>query len=770
MTRGLGERNHLALLGLLATVAMSLSFWTAVDDHRYVTFGALVGGAAVLLGMGLRALHVAQPFVVLAQFVLLAQLLLWGFGADLRWGVLPTSRTWSHLNDVLATGIDTANQYAAPAPRDPGLLLMLVFFVALIAILVDLAIAANRVPLAGLPLLALYTVPVAALPEGVPFLGFVAGAAAYIGLLTAAERDRLAHWGRLVAKGSVAHADDQMDTSGLRSSGQRVAVLALSIAVVVPLLVPTLSSSLLDRGRGLGDGSGSWRFEDPMVSLAAALRRDEEVDLLQVNSDVMPTYLRMTVLDVPGPNEWTTGSFDSSDTIPVNVVLPRPPGVSSAVEETAHTMSIDPTDEFPRDSSWFPVPFNASSIGISSDDWAYFAADQTVVARNSSAATEVEEFGISFGLLDPTSEQLEAALPADPAIVDEYIEVPGTVPEGVINEARVITAGALTDYQRAVMLQAHFRDTDRFTYDVEAGYGYGYQAMVEFLEERRGFCQHFAATMAMMARSLDIPARVVVGFLRPTESVGDDYIFTSHDLHAWPELYFEGVGWVRFEPTPGVGAPLPPWAREANPTLGPSTAPTNPAESTDPFATRLNSTTNSTDAAAGDQAAGGSGGAAPSPWWLLPPGLLILALLPGLIRRGVRRHRLSRPVDDPTAAEAAWTELRDRMRDLRLPWSGSMTPRAREHAVAPHLAGDPDALAALRRLARSVERSRYAATPMTDVDPAHDAETVMTALVPGVGRLQRIRAFWWPSSLMPDIARGWATVRRRLRRAPATAP
>src|SRR5690606_28719934 len=74
---------------------------------------------------------------------------------------------------------------------------------------------------------------------------------------------------------------------------------------------------------------------------------------------------------------------------------------------------------------------------------------------------------------------------------------------------------------------------------------------------RTGYCEQFSASMALMARSLGIPARVAVGFLSP-ERAGNDWVFSAHDLHAWPELYFEGAGWVRFEPTPGSrsgGAP-----------------------------------------------------------------------------------------------------------------------------------------------------------------------------------------------------------------------
>ena len=60
----------------------------------------------------------------------------------------------------------------------------------------------------------------------------------------------------------------------------------------------------------------------------------------------------------------------------------------------------------------------------------------------------------------------------------------------------------------------------------------------------------FASTMAVMARTLGIPARVAVGFAPGEKLAKGGYLVGAHDAHAWPELYFQGVGWVRFEPTP----------------------------------------------------------------------------------------------------------------------------------------------------------------------------------------------------------------------------
>jgi hypothetical protein len=149
-------------------------------------------------------------------------------------------------------------------------------------------------------------------------------------------------------------------------------------------------------------------------------------------------------------------------------------------------------------------------------------------------------------------------------------------------------------------------------------------------------------------------------------------------------------------------------------------------------------------------------------WWIL---LIVVALafVPAGLRLAVRRSRMGRPLDPPEAAESAWLEMRDRIRDLRLPWTGSMTPRARERAVAPLLRGDREGLQALSRLAISVERARYAVSLAPAASPVTDAREVMAVIARQSARGQRVRAFLWPSSLMPDIRRGWRRLTQKIR-------
>ncbi len=130
--------------------------------------------------------------------------------------------------------------------------------------------------------------------------------------------------------------------------------------------------------------------------------------------------------------------------------------------------------------------------------------------------------------------------------------------------AREITAGSANDYERAVKLQDWFALDGGFTYDTEVQVGSGSQAIARFLRDKEGFCVHFSFAMAAMARTLGIPARVAVGFTPGTPQADGTMSVGLRDAHAWPELYFEGVGWTRFEPTPNRGT-VPDYTRTDTP-------------------------------------------------------------------------------------------------------------------------------------------------------------------------------------------------------------
>ena len=132
--------------------------------------------------------------------------------------------------------------------------------------------------------------------------------------------------------------------------------------------------------------------------------------------------------------------------------------------------------------------------------------------------------------------------------------------EVVLAEAQRVTADGRSDYHRALLLQDYFRLDGGFRYDLDVHSGHGIESLEDFLfDVRAGYCQQFASAYAAMARSIGLPTRVAVGFTWGEWDSGRGeqgaYVVRGEHAHAWPEVYFAGTGWVRFEPTPGRGAP-----------------------------------------------------------------------------------------------------------------------------------------------------------------------------------------------------------------------
>lgn len=122
-----------------------------------------------------------------------------------------------------------------------------------------------------------------------------------------------------------------------------------------------------------------------------------------------------------------------------------------------------------------------------------------------------------------------------------------------------ITKDCRTDYERCKAIETVLSgNTDiAFTYTVRPGKMPDHKRFPDYflLEGREGYCTYFATAFVIMVRELGIPARYVQGFCVPGSELGEEAIdVTANMAHAWPEVYFEGVGWIPFEPTPGYGS------------------------------------------------------------------------------------------------------------------------------------------------------------------------------------------------------------------------
>lgn len=153
----------------------------------------------------------------------------------------------------------------------------------------------------------------------------------------------------------------------------------------------------------------------------------------------------------------------------------------------------------------------------------------------------------------PSASALRAAPETLPSGYREaYLQIPAAMPDRVIALARDITREAHTDYDRAVAIEAWLSKNLDYTLEMESP---GDREPIDFFlfDRKRGHCEYFASAMTILARAVGVPARNVNGFVGGEWNEYDQYVAVrAGDAHSWVEVYFAGIGWVTFDPTPAV--------------------------------------------------------------------------------------------------------------------------------------------------------------------------------------------------------------------------
>jgi transglutaminase-like putative cysteine protease len=397
-------------------------------------------------------------------------------------------------------------------------------------------------------------------------------------------------------------------------------------------------------------------------------------------------------------------------------------------------------------SRWLPTTSPAGRV-TAAGDWRYDTQTMDFMAVPKTLTAAGLDYSFTRLDLSLTAQRLEDAGTSAGQVSRVFTDVPADVPAMVRQLAAQVTRDATTRFDKAVALQDWFRRSGGFTYSLRTQPGSGYEALTSFLQTgpdgRTGYCEQFAASMALMARILGIPSRVAIGFLHPTQTGPQTYVYSARDLHAWPELYFDRLGWVRFEPTPGRGAvptyaPVPQQSAQAS--LDPKQH-GNAAATVAPTAAASGSNSrHRTDPAS----------------VLLPvlrgvgigAGVVVLLLLPGLMRVLVRRRRFAR-LKRTGPADVGWREILDTGADLGLPPPDG-SPRVMAASLDTHLTA-PDARAALGRIRSAFEVQTFGRrSPSVTAD---DVQAVVDGLRSVVTPAARLRGTVAPVSLLGRLRR-----------------
>lgn len=777
-------RGSLAGTARLAATAAATT-WVGVLSWRGFTaesvrfVGPLLVIAVVVATTGALARwwRVPGPAVVALQ-VLLSGLVV---STMLSGSPVPVGSAWGELRVVFTDALDTAGRYAPPVPaRAPDIAPLLIVGGWACLLLVDaLACTLRRIPLAGLPLLTIYSVPISLLGGGVSWWIFGLTAAGFMGMLFQHENEQVARWGRLLGEDpSVADPSGfGVRTGAIRASAGTIGAVATALAVVLPLFLPTFNVHLVDFGNGPG-GDSDITITNPMADLRRDLVQGQDIPLLRVRTDdPNPGYLRISVLTRFSDNEWSPGDRDIPTDNLADGEMPGLQGVEVGVPRQAFDYDVAVTESF--DSTWLPTQAPVTSI-VAAGNWRYDPTTMDFLASDEGLTTAGLEYSMTGVKLQLSADELARA-PSSAGLIDsDYTRLPSGIPTLVRNLATEVTREAPTRFEKAVALQNWFREEGGFTYSLDGAPDNGTDQLVAFLSDdetgRTGYCEQFAAAMAVMARILGIPARVAVGFLQPEEVDPDTYEYSSHDLHAWPELFFTGAGWVRFEPTPaGRASGVPGYTTQPVEVINPTGGPTGQASEILP---PRDSTSSSPEPDQPEAAAEGSDTSTGLPWGRTLGGLAgaalltALALLPRLIRRARRRRRLDGGPED------AWDELRASVIDLRLAWPEARPPRETRNRLVesfgapvddytperpPHGAAlAPDAVVALDRIVGSLELLRYSRDHCAGSGSLRaEVATCVAALQGGATRRSRRGAEWLPRSVL--VRPRWRT-----RRAPVS--
>jgi transglutaminase-like putative cysteine protease len=531
--------------------------------------------------------------------------------------------------------------------------------------------------------------------------------------------------------------------AGLLTIGGLVGVGALAVGLVIgPALPGADARAWFDyRQLGASGGPGPGRYDtiSPLVDIRDRLTGpNSDAELFTVQSG-RAAYWRVAGLDRFDGDVW---GIDAKIT-DVRTVLPRH---SRAPGEFTQTFDIDALDQ-----QFLPAAYQPRAIDL---DEARIVAESGTIISDSSSILGKHYTVVSSA--PPSADALKADRAPEIApprsVTARYGGLPTDFPESVSARARrvVADAHAVTPVEKALALQAFF--LDNFTYSLSVPPGHNDNAMVDFLQQRKGFCEQFAGTYAAMARVVGLPSRVAVGFTPGSLGKDGKYHVTGRDAHAWPEVWISG-SWVPFEPTPTSPLPGATQAGVQQQTgdtgTTPTTAPSTPGATTAPTtpAGRIQ-TPNGGDVLQATGSRSTSGHHGTNVVWLVILGILAAAvlaalLLPvGIVVRKAQLRRRRRATGEPGAAVAgAWDEVLDRLDEAGLGSNPSLT--ALEVAMlAPRRGVARNATLPLHDLASTYTRVTYSpgAPAADDARRAwSDVSTIEHALRGDAGWVVRVR-------------------------------
>jgi len=527
-----------ALTTLTLAGVFSLTRLFATNSYVGPVLGVALGAHAVSwIGRWLRWPPAVAALVAVATVGLLTSWLVLGGSTVYGLPLLGTVHAASHAFHQASVDFHSVN---APAPVSQGFLLVTVTVVGLLSVLADWAAFRMRATLeATVPSFTLFVFCAALGSHRSRTMAIVVEVAALLAFV-------VIHQSTIDQESSAWFANRTRGAlQSVAAAGSLIGLAAVIVALNLGFRLPQANAKALvawrssDRG-----GSGTRNTLSPQVDLRGRLLNNTTDPVFTVHSSV-PSYWRLTSLDSFDGTNWSAlGNYRA-----IGRRLPATSTATTSGQRVEQDFAIANLTE-----PWLPAAFEPNSLdGLKGVTYDPQSGSLISEKDTTSGLTYHVSSLINTGELRPATLASAPPPPTDGTMA-RYLQLPA-LPRDVIGLARSIIAGKTTEYDKAVALQDYLRDPARFTYDL----GYEYQGpdpLSHFLfVAHQGYCQQFAGSFAVLARLAGLPTRLAYGFSYGNQSSPGVYQVLDNQAHTWPEVYFTGVGWVSFEPTPGRGIP-----------------------------------------------------------------------------------------------------------------------------------------------------------------------------------------------------------------------
>ncbi len=738
-----------ALVAGLASLSVAWPLTALLIDQSWLAPAAVLVALVAVTGALLRTVDVAPSWVSIGQLVVGALGLAWTYLPDTLWRGLPTFSTAREAAALLQEAGVVLRTYQAPAPTTAGVAFLVVAVLLLTAVAVDtLGVTGGAPAAAGIPLAAAFFVSVSNSGDPMAPVFFLTTATAWMVMMAQQGARQVDSWPSRDRRELVGGDDVSRGRTGHRTLARLMGLVALATALVVAGLVPHLPPTFLAEGLGrnpegndLGGSGAQVSFVDTMDPSADLRSQSLDPVLTYTTSASIAEPLKVTATAVYADGEWQPPEDRPQDEVVVtNTGLGVLPGLPGNVPNIAQTIRVSNYSLRPPHLA-SPTPLR--EMTVEGGSWVY---DRRLGVARLDGDVPVEGYRAgyySFATLDQMPDTVGAE-PVDsvPGYGDEVLAVPEAMEPAVTALAEEVLGGETRPLEQAILMQRHFR-FEGYTYSIdllEDRPDLSDEPITQFLANRQGYCLQFATAMTMMARSQGIPARMALGFIAgELDETGGSRTVRAADAHTWPELWLDGLGWTRFEPTPGTRVSTVPRysqpqgavGEEFTETLPPSPPPDIVPEQDTSGDVDLGQTVREVLVRLG---------------WVLVGlavlgGVMLLVPLAGRWYRGRDLRRATTPEDE---VEAQWLLLTRSLSDLGVPEPEPRSPRAMRAHYAAATDLDRRADEALGRVTDTLERVRYAPAtgdlPQRRVAVDRDVGTVVEAVRESSPRSVQLRA------------------------------